>query len=170
MKQIDEAKFYEHGFTASEYQEGRVVHDIHRGEIYYYQFTGKEIGCEMRGMTDRRPCVVVSNDKANAFTGLVTVVPMTSKEKPPVPTRVPYVGKTVHGTFLCEQVITISNERLLNFCGEVDDATMKKIDSALCIQLAMSFSDSVPPPCNILSAIQAPWRQSGISTSGAILN
>ena len=129
--------------------EGRVIYDIHRGEIYYYQFTGQEVGCEMRGessVKDRRPCVVVSNNKANAFTGLVTVVPMTSKEKSPVPTRVPYVGKTVHGTFLCEQVITISNERLLKFCGEVDDKTMKKIDAALCIQLAMSASDNAPPP------------------------
>lgn len=148
MDQYDKQKFYEHAFSVSTDHEGRVICDIHRGEIYYYQFTGKEVGAEIRGEggVDRRPCVIVSNNKANAFTGLVTVVPMTSKEKSPVPTRVPYVGKTVHGTFLCEQVITISNERLLNFCGEVDEGTMKKIDAALGVQLAISASDSVPPP------------------------
>lgn len=148
MEQYDKRKFYEHAFSVSTDLEGRAIYNIHRGEIYYYQFTGQEVGCEMKGESGvtRRPCVVVSNDKANAFTGLVTVVPMTSKEKSPVPTRVPYVGKCVHGTFLCEQVITISNERLLNFCGEVDEGTMKKIDTALCVQLAVPASDSVPPP------------------------
>ena len=148
MEQYDKKKFYENAFSVFTDHEGKVIYDIHRGEIYYYQFTGQEVGCELRGESGvtRRPCVVVSNDKANAFTGLVTVVPMTSKEKPPIPTRVPYEGKTVHGTFLCEQVITISNERLLNFCGEVDEGTMKKIDAALRVQLAISASDSVPPP------------------------
>lgn len=148
MEQYEKQKFYEQGFSTSMNHEGKVIYDIHRGEIYFYQFTGKEVGCELRGESgvDRRPCVIVSNDKANAFTGLVTVVPMTSKEKSPIPTRVPYEGKTVHGTFLCEQVITISNERLLNFCGEVDEETMKKIDAALYVQLALSASDSVPPP------------------------
>ena len=148
MKQFDKNKFYERAFSVSTDHEGRVIYDIHRGEIYFYQFTGKEVGCEMKGESgvDRRPCVVVSNDRANAFTGLVTVVPMTSKEKSPIPTRVPYEGKVVHGTFLCEQVITISNERLLNFCGEVDEGTMKRLDAALCVQLELSASNSVPPP------------------------
>ena len=149
MEQFDKTKFYEQRFSVSMDHEGRIIYDIHRGEIYYYQFTGNEVGCEIKGaneVVDRRPCVIVSNNKANAFTGLVTVVPMTSKEKSPIPTRVSYEGKTVHGTFLCEQVITISNERLLNFCGEVDETTMKKIDAALCVQLALSASNSVPPP------------------------
>ena len=148
MEQYDKQKFYEHGFSTSMNHEGKVINGIHRGEIYYYQFTGKEVGCEMRGESgvDRRPCVVVSNNKANAFTGLVTVVPMTSKEKSPIPTRVPYDGKTVHGTFLCEQVITISNERLLNFCGEVDEGSMKKIDAALCVQLDLSDANNATPP------------------------
>lgn len=141
-------KYYEQGFSSAARQEGRVLHDIHRGEIFYYQFTGKEVGCEMRGESgvDRRPCVVVSNNKVNAFTGIVTIVPMTSKDKSPIPTRVPYVGKTVHGTFLCEQVMTISNDRLLNFCGEVDEATMKKINAALRVQLDLSESNNVTPP------------------------
>ena len=149
MDEISGMKFYEQTLFRATTQEGKVLHDIHRGEIYYYQFTGKEVGCEIcgeSGVKDRRPCVVVSNEKANAFTGLVTVVPMTSKEKSPIPTRVPFEGKCVHGTFLCEQVVTISNERLLNFCGEVDRETMKKIDAALCIQLALSAIDTAPPP------------------------
>lgn len=149
MEQYNKTAFYEQGIGASERLDGKVVHDIHRGEIYYYQFSGKEIGDEIKGepgIKDRRPCVVVSNDKANTFTGLVTVVPMTSKDKSPIPTRVPFFGKYVRGTFLCEQVITISNERLLNFCGEVDEGTMKRLDAALCVQLELSASNSVPPP------------------------
>ena len=111
MESIDKQKFYDYETARASALDGRVVHDIHRGEIYFYQFTGKEVGCEMRGESgvDRRPCVIVSNEKANTLTGLVTVVPMTSKDKPPIPTRVPFSGKIVHGTFLCEQVITISN-------------------------------------------------------------
>ena len=91
MRQCEKRKFYEQGFSSSENQEGKVIHDIHRGEIYYYQFTGKEVGCEMKGtngVIDRRPCVIVSNNKANAFAELVTVVPMTSKDKPPLQTHV----------------------------------------------------------------------------------
>ena len=148
MEGIETQKYYKQALLVSARQEGKVVNDIHRGEIYYYQFTGDEVGCEIRGESgvDRRPCVIVSNNKANAFTGLVTVVPMTSKEKSPIPTRVQYEGKIVHGTFLCEQVTTISIERLAKYCGEVDGETMKKIDAALCVQLAVSIANSAPPP------------------------
>ena len=141
-------KYYDQAISSSSKQEGKVIRNIRRGDIYYYTFTGKEVGYEIRGeegIKDRRPCVVVSNNKANAFSGLVTVVPMTSKDKSPLSTRVQYEGDYVHGTFLCEQVLTISVDRLLNFCGEVDDETMKKIETALCFQLAMPALESTPP-------------------------
>lgn len=152
MGQKDELSGFEYcvqALSRATLQGSKLIYGIHRGQIYYYSFTGKEVGCEIKGdagTKDRRPCVIVSNNKANAFTGLVTVVPMTSKEKSSVPTRVPYTGRCVHGTFLCEQVITISNERLLNYCEEVDEATMKKIGAALRVQLAMSASDNALPP------------------------
>ena len=65
-------KYYDQAISSSSKQEGKVIRNIRRGDIYYYTFTGKEVGYEIRGeegIKDRRPCVVVSNNKANAFSG-----------------------------------------------------------------------------------------------------
>ena len=133
-------------------QEEQRYREVHRGEVYYYTFSNVE-GSEIAG---GRPCVIVSNEKNNANAPTVTVIPLTTQDKPPLPTHVYVDIGSVHGLALAEQVTTISKRRLSNYCGEVDEKTRKKIDAALAVQLellqkcsaeiANSEQKIIPPP------------------------
>lgn len=107
--------------------------EIHRGEIFYMTFK-EQIGSEQQG---GRPVIVVSNETCNKFSPTVTVVPLTTKDKKPLPTHVELnvEGLPVYGTILCEQVQSVSHYRLGSYVGEVDDRIMRKIEKALCVQL-----------------------------------
>lgn len=112
--------------------------EIHRGEIFYMTF-GSPVENEQQG---GRPCIVVSNETCNKFSPIVTVVPLTTKDKKPLPTHVLLEVKDlpVHGTILCEQVQSISHLRLSSYVGEVDDCVMQKIEKALAIQLGIDMN------------------------------
>lgn len=107
--------------------------EIHRGEIFYITFK-EQIGSEQQG---GRPVIVVSNEICNKFSPIVTVVPLTTKDKKPLPTHVKLniEGLPVYGTILCEQVQTVSQYRLSSYVGEVDKHVMHEIEKALCVQL-----------------------------------
>lgn len=107
--------------------------EIHRGEIFYITFK-EQVGSEQQG---GRPVIVVSNEICNKFSPIVTVVPLTTKDKKPLPTHVELniEGLPVYGTILCEQVQTVSHYRLGSYVGEVDESIMHKIEKALCVQL-----------------------------------
>lgn len=136
-------------------QEEQKYREVHRGEVYYYTFSNVE-GSEIAG---GRPCVIVSNEKNNANAPTVTVIPLTTQDKPPLPTHVYVDIGSVHGLALAEQVTTISKRRLSSYCGEVDEKTRKKIDAALAVQLELSQKCSVeianseqkiiPPPATV---------------------
>lgn len=133
-------------------QEEQRYREVHRGEVYYYTFSNVE-GSEIAG---GRPCVIVSNEKNNANAPTVTVIPLTTQDKPPLPTHAYVDIGSVHGLALAEQVTTISKRRLSSYCGEVDEKTRKKIDAALAVQLELSQKCSaeivnseqkiIPPP------------------------
>lgn len=107
--------------------------EIHRGEIFYMTFK-EQVGSEQQG---GRPVIVVSNETCNKFSPIVTVVPLTTKDKKPLPTHVELniEGLPVYGTILCEQVQTASRYRLGNYVGEIDKHVMHEIEKALCAQL-----------------------------------
>lgn len=107
--------------------------EIYRGEIFYMTFK-EQVGSEQQG---GRPVIVVSNETCNKFSPTVTVVPLTTKDKKPLPTHVKLntEGLPVYGTILCEQVQTVSQYRLGGYIGKVDERIMRKIEKALCVQL-----------------------------------
>lgn len=121
-----------------------VVREFHRGEVYYYSY-GKniEVGSEQSA---GRPCIIVSNEQNNEHSSLVTIIPVTSKDKKPLPTHVSFDIEVVHGTALAEQVTTISKERLMTYCGEIDDKTQREIDKALQIQLGLAKIETSAVP------------------------
>lgn len=111
-----------------------------RGDIYYADFGVKMDSCEQGGI---RPAVVVSNNKANANSPVITVVPLTTKiwKKPYLPTHVqiPYsvtTGLHRKSMALAEQVETIDKKKLTEKIGEIsDDLLMEQITVALQIQI-----------------------------------
>lgn len=109
--------------------------EVHRGEIWYMSY-GQTTGSEMQ---KARPVVIVSNETCNELSPVVTVLPITSKDKKPLPTHVPVPATTdvVHGIIMAEQITTTSKMRLTNYIGEVDEKTLRAIDAAICVQCAI---------------------------------
>lgn len=86
-----------------------------------------------------RPVVVVSNDAANTYSPVITVVPLTSRmHKPHLPTHVYLVGQGLEraGIALCEQIMPLDRHRLRRRLGVV----YKPFDRlAICHALAIQL-------------------------------
>lgn len=108
-----------------------------RGDIYYVDF-GEKAGSKQGGI---RPALVVSNNKANKHSPVVTVVPLSARvwKKKYLPTHVQIPkgrGLSRPSMALAEQVETLDKTRLGDRIGEVlDDMVMEQITVALQIQI-----------------------------------
>ena len=113
-----------------------------RGDVYYVDF-GKDT--DTRKQSGIRPAVVVSNNMANLYSPVITVVPLTSKihKKRFLPTHV-YIpatagcGLNCGSVALAEQVEGIDKERLIDKKGSIINAEiMGKITRAIQIQIGV---------------------------------
>lgn len=111
-----------------------------RGDIYFVDF-GNHKDSHKQGGT--RPAIVVSNNKANANSPVVTVVPLSARvwKRRYLPTHV-FIpikkgsGLTRPSMALAEQVETLDKRCLKNKIGEiVDDMLMEQLTVALQIQI-----------------------------------
>lgn len=101
-----------------------------QGEIWLFDpdpIKGNEIGKKIR------PCLIISNDGWNKVpTGLLVIIPLTSVKKG-ISTHVqilpPEGGLKVESFALCEQIRSISTERLLNKKGMVSNKTLEEVYS-----------------------------------------
>jgi mRNA interferase MazF len=115
--------------------------DPSRGEIWLADL-GAGLGHEQSG---QRPVLVVSDDAFNAGPlGLVMVVPLTSKVKKSkgIPARVPINppegGLQTPSVILCDQLRTISKDRLrTNPWGTVSAGTVATVEDNLRRLLAL---------------------------------
>lgn len=107
--------------------------EIYRGDIFYVEAVGNSYGSEQKA---NRPGIIVSNDLANKHSPNVEMVFLTSQEKKPLPTHVEIIAK-VPSIALCENIQTVSKERLSDFIKSCTTTEMKKIDEALLISLGM---------------------------------
>ena len=107
-----------------------------RGEIYYINSTHAEQGHEIRA---GRPAVIVSNDKNNECSGTVEVVYMTTKPKSDQPTHVFTRSAREPSTILCEQITTVSKDRVGDYYGTLADNELQILDNALAISLGLDF-------------------------------
>lgn len=113
--------------------------EILRGDIFFVSPGGNYCGSEQK---PNRPGIVVSNDLANKHSPNVEMVFLTSQEKKPLPTHVEIIAK-VPSTALCENIQTVSKERLGDFLKSCTAIEMKKIDEALRISLGMEAPEAV---------------------------
>lgn len=103
-------------------------HQPRQGEIWLFDpepTKGKEIGKKIR------PCIVISNNVWNKIsTGLVIVVPVTSKKKE-ISTHVqitpPEGSLAIESFALCEHIRSISRERLIKKMGIVSKTVLKEV-------------------------------------------
>ena len=114
---------------------------IRRGDILYVDMGEEYEGSIQGGM---RPMVVVSNNLANKFSPVITVVPLTSRtyKKRYLPTHVLISEQQCSGLnrgsiALCEQIMPINRSVIVERVGKVDDETLGKITEAVQIQVGV---------------------------------
>lgn len=107
---------------------------VSRGEIYYIEgttFTGSEVG-------GNRPAIIVSNNTGNVHSSVVEVVYLTTKPKKPLPTHVQIFSSKVPSAALCEQIVTVSKDRIKDRMGALTEKEMQNLDAALIISLGLA--------------------------------
>lgn len=112
--------------------------EIYRGDIFYIM-QGSYVGSKQKS---GRPGIIVSNDLANKHSPNVEVVFLTSQEKKALPTHVEVIAR-VPSTALCENIQTVSKERLSDFIRSCTTSEMKAIDKALLHSLGIEAPRSI---------------------------
>jgi mRNA interferase MazF len=105
-----------------------------RGDIHYIDETNKEVGSEQRA---GRPAIIVSNDKGNLTSPTVEIVYLTTAPKHDLSTHVKINGLLRPSTALCEQITSVSVERIGKYAGTCSDVEMELINIALMESLAL---------------------------------
>ena len=111
---------------------------VHRGEIYYADLS-PVVGSEQGGV---RPVLIVQNDIGNRHSPTVIAAAITSqRDKSKLPTHIEVhsgsCGLAKDSVVLLEQIRTIDKRRLKERMGELDSASMTKINSALQISFGL---------------------------------
>lgn len=107
-----------------------------RGEIYYIASNWQEMGSEQRA---DRPAVIVSNNNNNN-SEVVEIVYLTTKPKQDLPTHVFTRSTPRASTILCEQIYSVSKQRLCEYIGTLTETEMQALDIALAISLGLDLS------------------------------
>ena len=113
---------------------------MNRGEIYWVKCAAA-CGSETR---KDRPALIVSNELCNKHSPVVEIVYLTTKEKKPLPTHVETYRGGRKQTVLCEQIQSVSKERIGERLWRLDQEEMKEVDRALAVSLGLV---PVHPPC-----------------------
>ena len=110
--------------------------DVKRGEIYYiakggYGFTGSE-------QEAGRPGIIISNNALNRTSATVEVVYLTTQPKHDMPTHVVIRTSGRVSTALCEQVTTVSVDRIGDLFGVCSKQEMTMVDIAIMESLQLN--------------------------------
>ena len=99
---------------------------IRRGDIFYVHKFGIQVGSEEH---TGRPGVVVSCDEGNRYSETVQVAFCTTQPKSNLPTHVEILSTGRASTVMCEQINTVSLERLGNYIGRCTRAGFPTVRS-----------------------------------------
>lgn len=105
---------------------------MRRGDIHYIVDTGYAVGSEQRS---GRPAIIVSNDANNLNSPVVEIVYLTTRPKTDMPTHVSIRSTPAVSIALCEQITSVSVERIGDFMAKCTNLEMEAIDRALEISL-----------------------------------
>lgn len=114
--------------------------EFRRGEIWRFDpdpTRGRE-------QAKRRPCVIISSNKLNSGPAdLLIILPITSTNRG-IPSHISTHAKGLNNEsfIMCEQIRSVSKERMLDHIGIVEDKVLKEIEYWLSyfLELANQFS------------------------------
>ena len=111
---------------------------IRRGDIYYID-KYPTIGSEQQA---GRPAIIVSNEKNNQHSSTVEVVYLTTQPKADLPTHVTISSAPRESIALCEQVTSVSVDRIGEKMGRLSDREMTQVDIALLVSLDLTMGET----------------------------
>ena len=120
--------------------------DIHRGDIFYFD-KGYTVGVEQQG---GRPGIIVSNDACNNSSEFLLVCYLTTQPKTDLPTHVPIMCEQ-QSICLCEQIHTLSKEKMQKYYCSATPEEMEEIDKALMITLGVDINSLSLDDYNVLT-------------------
>ena len=111
---------------------------IKRGEMYYADLS-PVVGSEQGGI---RPVLIIQNNVGNKYSPTVIAAAITSQtSKSRLPTHINIdssdFGLMKNSVILTEQIRTIDKSRLMEKIGQIDEATMIQVNSALGISFGL---------------------------------
>ena len=111
---------------------------VRRGEIYYADLS-PVVGSEQGGM---RPVLIVQNDVGNRYSPTVIAAAITSQQnKARLPTHIEIEARTYglskNSVVLLEQVRTLDKRRLREKMGRLDEAAMRRVDTAIAVSFGL---------------------------------
>lgn len=109
--------------------------DIRRGEIYFIK-KSDNVGCEMES---GRPAIIVSNDMNNRYSEVAEVVYLTTQPKRDMPTHVKINATGITSTALCEQIHSVSADRIGDWKATCSDEEMSAVNDAIRISLGIEI-------------------------------
>ena len=112
-------------------EKGEKTMEIYRGDIFYIKKINQDTG---------RPAVIVSNNDINENQNMVEVVYLVEKPNESLPTHAK-VRCHLPSTALCEQVVSVSKDRIDGFIRTCTDEEIEKINKGLSISLGITESD-----------------------------
>ena len=112
---------------------------VHRGDIYYADLS-PVVGSEQGGL---RPVLIVQNDTGNRHSPTVIAAAITSQTgKARLPTHIELgaggFGLNRDSVVLLEQIRTLDKSRLRERMGQLDGATMDKVNGAIAVSFGLT--------------------------------
>ena len=111
--------------------------NIRRGDIYYVRGCLDAVGSEQKANGRSRPAIVISNNVGNKHSKIKQVVYITTKNKNEIPTHVVINSAKYTSIAICEQIFSVSDERIEKYVGHCTEEEMEKIDKALMISIGL---------------------------------
>ena len=111
-----------------------MTESIKRGAIILCRFPTSETSVQS-GM---RPAVVLSNEKANAKSPVITVVPLTGADKKSLPVHTVIKSTVKKSIALAEQLTVVDvRSQVIKILGAVTTKEMNDLERAVKVQLAI---------------------------------
>ena len=111
--------------------------EIKRGEIYYLDLDG--INYSSRFVQQKtRPALIIQNDIGNQRSGTVIVALLTTSVKKPYPFQYQFVLNGRDSVIMCEQIMTVDRDHLLEKTGELTYQQMRELELKLMYSLQLN--------------------------------
>lgn len=105
-----------------------------RGDIFWISLD-PTVGSEIQ---KKRPCLIISNDSANAYHNRVIIAPLTSQIKTVYSFEVLVLVNQKEGKILLDQIRCVDKIRLGKKICSIDSYIMQQVEKALKLVLALS--------------------------------